>query len=205
MSAPVPPVTPESNPTTAPLSPPAPSGGTLKWVLRVLIATVIVVVAVAGYVYLNEKPPVAIGQVTNLYVYPVHRVNNAGGGLQGMVGVEQKFDQVILVAQVHLHNQSQGPLFVFDMFGNLSLPGQNFRSLAATATDFNRVFIAYPEIAAMKQPPILRNSTIPAGSDLDGELVLNFPITKEQWDQRQSMSVTIQFTHQKDLILQAPK
>ena len=200
MSAPVPPVVSPTPPPDAP-----PLAKALSVVLKVLAAAAITVLVIAAYVYFNEKPPVATGEVRHLSVYPVHRLANPGAGMQGMVGVEQKVDQVIVIAQVRLRNQSKGPLFVFDMFGQLGLPDQQLRSLAATTSDFDRVFVAYPQLASMKQPPLLRDTTIPAGATIDGELIFNYPITREQWDARRSMDVTVQFLHQKDLVMQSPQ
>ena len=87
----------------------------------------------------------------------------------------------------------------------LSLPGEEHRSLAANATDFNRVFVAYPQLVPLKQQPLLRDITIPAGETVEGQLIFNYPITKDQWDLRRSFDVTISFNHQKDLVLPAPQ
>lgn len=174
-------------------------------VFKILGAAAISLLAIAAYVYFNEHPPVATGEVTHLSAYAVHRVAHPGAGEHGLMGIEQVYDQMIVIATVHLHNQSNGPLFVFDMFGDLSLPDQDLHALAASTSDFDRVFIGYPQLLPMKQHPLLRDATIPAGADLDGQLVFNFPITQEQWDKRKSLKITTQFTHQKDLVIQAPQ
>ena len=118
---------------------------------------------------------------------------------------ENKFDEIIVIADVRLHNQSEGPVFLADMAAMLKLPTEEDRSLAASTSDFNRVFVAYPALAPMKQQPLLRDITIPAGASAEGQLIFNYPITKEQWDQRQSLNLVLSFTHQKDLVLLAPQ
>ena len=118
---------------------------------------------------------------------------------------ENKFDEIIVIADVRLHNQSEGPVFLADMAAMLKLPTEEDRSLAASTSDFNRVFVAYPALAPMKQQPMLRDITIPAGATVEGQLVFNYPITKEQWDQRQSLNLVLSFTHQKNLVLLAPQ
>ncbi len=166
----------------------------------------IVLLAIAAYVYFNEKPPVVAGEVLHLTAYPIHSESKANQFTsQSIAPVENKFDEIIIVADVRLHNQSQGPVFLADMAALLKLPTEEDRSLAASASDFNRVFIAYPALAPMKQQPLLRDTTIPAGETAEGQLVFNYPITKEQWDQRQSLELILSFTHQKDLVLQAPQ
>lgn len=160
---------------------------------------------IAAYVYFNEKPPAAAGEVTHLTAYPIHQVSNAIPEGSRAARVELNFDEIIVIAQVRLHNQSDGPLFLSDMAALLSLPGEEHRSLAASPNDYNRVFVAYPQLASMKQQPLLRDTTIPAGQTVEGQLVFNYPITKDQWDLRRSLDITLSFLHQKDLTLSAPQ
>jgi len=172
----------------------------------VLAAFVIVVLAIGAYFYFGEKPPVAAGEIMHLTAYPIHRVSNAAlAATPNAAKVENTFDQIIIVADVRLHNQSQGPLFVSDMSALLELPSEEDHSLAANASDYNRVFIAYPELLPMKREPLLRDTTIPQGATADGQLIFNYPITKDQWDQRKSLDITISFLHQKDLVLPVPQ
>ena len=211
MSAPVPPIVPPLTPppsrqrTSPRLTTLDSIGRGASPILKIGLAAAVTVLAIAAWFYFGDKPPVTTGEVTHLTAYPIHRVSNAGEGRQGVVGVEQTFDEVIVIAQVRLHNQSKGPLFVHDMAGLVSLPDLELRSVAATTSDFGRVFIAYPQLAPMKQHPLLRDTTIPAGATVDGQLVFNYPITTEQWDLRRSMGITISFLHQKDLTMQAPQ
>ena len=119
--------------------------------------------------------------------------------------VEDNFDETIIIADVRLHNQSQGPVFLADMSALLKLPSEEDHSLAATSADFNRVFVGYPALAPMKQQPLPRDITISAGATVEGQPVFNYPITKEMWDKRQSLELTLSFIHQKDLVLLAPQ
>jgi hypothetical protein len=146
-----------------------------------------------------------VGEVTHLTAYPIHRVSNAIPEGSRAAKVELNFDEIIVVAEVRLHNQTKGPLFLFDMAALLSLPGEEHRSLAANATDYNRVFVAYPQLVPMREQPLLRDTTIPAGETVEGQLIFNYPITKEQWDLRRSLDITLSFLHQKDLTLPAPQ
>jgi hypothetical protein len=175
-------------------------------VLRILIAAIVVLALIGAYVYFNEKPPVATGEVLHLSAYPVHRESKVNQfSTASIAPVQNTFDQVIVVADVRVHNQSSGPLFLADMTGLLKLPSGEFRSLAASTSDFDRVFVAYPALVPMKQQPMLPDITIAPGANIRGQLVFNYPLTKEQWDQRQSLDIALSFTHQKDLVLQAPQ
>ena len=167
---------------------------------------VVVLLVIGAYIYVEEKPPVVAGDVLHLSAYPIHRESKASMFSTPQVGqVDNNFDEVIIIADVRIHNQSQGSVFLADMAALLKLPTEEDRSAAATASDFNRVFIAYPTLAPMKQQPLVRDTTIPAGATAEGQLVFNYPITKEQWDQRKSLDITLSFINQKDLVLQAPQ
>ena len=204
---------PETSATSAQVRPVRPlslataqGGGSGHPVLRVVVAAVIVLLAIGAYVYFNEKPPVVAGEILHLTAYPIHRESKASMFAAQSIGpAENKFDEIVIIADVRLHNQSEGPVFLADMAAMLKLPTEEDRSLAASPSDFNRVFVAYPELAPMKQQPLLRDITIPAGATAEGQLVFNYPITKEQWDQRQSLNLVLSFTHQKDLVLLAPQ
>ena len=184
----------------------ADGGGGGHPLLKVAAAALIVVLAIGAYVYFDEKPPPVAGEILHLTAYPIHRESKARlFGAPSTATVDSTFDQIIVIADLRLHNQSQGPVFLSDMSALLKLPTEEDRSLAAIASDYNRVFIGYPELAPMKQQPLLRDITIPAGATAEGQLVFNYPITKEQWDQRQSLDITISLLHQKDLVLLAPQ
>jgi hypothetical protein len=173
---------------------------------KVLIAVVIVTLAIGAYFYFGAVPPAASGEITHLTAYPIHRDSKGEKAADPNVAkTENAFDQIIVVAEVRLRNQSAGPIFLSDMSALLSLPTEEHRSLAAIASDYDRVFVAYPELAPMKHEPLLRDTTIPAGATAEGQLVFNYPITKDQWDMRRSLDLTISFLHQKDLVLPAPQ
>jgi hypothetical protein len=174
-------------------------------VLKLLIAAVIVMLAIGAYVYFGQRPPAASGEVTHLTAYPIHKVTNNIPYGSKAAHVEQTFDEIIVVAQVRLRNQTQGPLFLSEMTCLVGLPGEEHRSIAASINDYNRVFIAYPELLPMKQQPLLRDTTIAAGDTVEGQLIFNYPITKDQWDLRRSVDITISFLHQNDLVLPAPQ
>lgn len=175
-------------------------------VLRIIVAAFIVVLGIAAYIYFNEKPPPVVGEVLHLTAFPIHRESKANQfATQSIAPVESTFDEIIVIADVRLHNQSQGPVFLSDMSAFVQMPSDGYHSLAANTSDFNRVFVAYPQLAPMKLQPLLRDITIPAGATVEGQLVFNYPITKETWDKRQSLDLTLSFTHQKDLVLPVPQ
>jgi hypothetical protein len=179
-----------------------PSSNALK---VVLMALVLVVAAIGAYVYFGEKPPVAAGEIVHLTAVPIHHESTTPEAA-GMPGQDESYDQVLVMAQVKLHNQSQGPLFLREMFAALILPDDlERRSLAVNRTDFARAFIAYPQLLPLKGDPIVRDITIEAGQTVEGMMLFPFPITREQYDKKRSLDINVIFMHQKTLVLRAPQ
>src|ERR1700730_5561445 len=56
----------------------------------------------------------------------------------GMMGVHQPFDQMLVLANVRIHNQSKIPVYTHDMWAIVKLPDMDRRGLAAGGTDLAR-------------------------------------------------------------------
>src|SRR5579862_1206170 len=130
-------------------------------------AFVLVVVAIGAYVWINNKPPVHAGQVLGVNIYPIHRELGTGpvnkSRTEGIAGQPDIYDQMIVLADVQIKNQTDIPLFLHDMWGVVHLPDEDQRSLAASGTDFAKVFIAYPDLKPMEKSPLPRDLTLAPG------------------------------------------
>ncbi len=181
---------------------PNPGSNALK---AVLIALVLVVAAVGAYVYFGEKPPVANGELIHVSAIPIHQQSDLPAAA-GMPGQTDAFDEVIVMAQVRLHNQSKIPLFLHEMYASLALPDDVERtSIAANKSDFGRAFVAYPQLMPLKGEPILRDITIDPGQTVEGMMLFPFPITGAQYDQKKSLDINVIFMHQKTLTIHVPQ
>jgi hypothetical protein len=56
----------------------------------------------------------------------------------------------------------------------------------------------------MRMDPLRRNIEIAPGQSVDGLLVFSYPLSRDQWNTRKSMQVTISFKGAKDVTLNAP-
>jgi hypothetical protein len=183
-------------PNLAQVDPPHPFRAALK---AILIAATVVTIAIGLYVYLGQKPPVASGEVLSTTVYPVHAVSSGGGG-EGMPGVSESNDQVIVLTKVRVRNQTNIPLFLEDISMSIKSPdGTDQENIAANDKDIDRVFEAYPSLRYLKTDSIQRDITLTPGQSVEGLEVFNFPISKEQWDTLQTSKVVFNFMHQKNL------
>jgi len=179
------------------------------WFPAVAATVVLVVLAVGVYVWIKLIPPVHAGQVLSVDVYPIHRELSTGpvngsktDGLQGQPDV---YDQLIVLANVRIKNQTNIPIFLHDMWGIVHLQDdEEERSLAASARDFDKVFIAYPDLKPLRKDPLPRDLTLTPGQQVEGMVICNFPISKAQWDSRRDMEMHFGFLHQNSLVLTVP-
>lgn len=174
--------------------------------LVILAATVLVVLAIGAYVYISNKPPVHSGQVLSVNIYPIHRELRTGPSTEGLAGQNEVYDQLLVFAEVKIKNQTNIPLFLHDMSGIINIPNDEpQRSIGAGASDFQKVFIAYPDVAPYKKNPILRGTTLQPGEEIDGGVIFSYPLSKAQWDSRTGFDLDFVFLHQKDLVLHVAK
>jgi hypothetical protein len=168
-----------------------------------LIAFVLLSVGITLFLMADRKPPVAAGEVTQAWIHPVHtisRPHDAGG----VEAAPEAFDQVLVFAHVRVRNQSKEPIVIKTLMTNATLDGVIHTSYAATATDYDRIFIAYPEIAGLRSNTLTRDTIIQPGQVLDGMMVSAFHASKEQWQTKKDLNFTIDFKMHPSLVLQAP-
>lgn len=175
--------------------------GNHPW-FTVLTATVVVLCCIGAYVWINYRGPVHAGQVVSVSTYPIHREESTGSGLGGVNGGPNIFDEVIVIADVKIKSQTKLPLFLHDMYGDVKMAnGDVQRSLAASAEDYKKVFVAYPTLAPQEKTALPRDITLSPGQEVEGQMIFHFPITAKDWDQRKGFDVVVGFVHQKDLVL----
>lgn len=173
----------------------------------VAVAIAVAVLAAAGvFVWIYTRPALQTGKVLSVNTYSIHRELGTGpvngSRTEGVAGQPDIYDQMIVLADVQIKNQTDIPLFLHDMRGVVHLPDEDQTSLAASGTDFAKVFIAYPDLMKFKKDPLPRDLTLAPGQQVEGLVINNYPISKAQWDSRTGMDLTFSFLHQKPLVLQ---
>jgi hypothetical protein len=170
--------------------------------LVVLAATAIVIACIGGYVWFYNTGPVHAGQVVSVSGYSIHRELSTGSGLGGVNGQANIYDEEIVIADVKIKSTTKLPLFLHDMWAEVTLPsGEVQQCLAASGEDYKKVFIAYPALAAQKRTPVPRDITLTPGQEIEGQMIFHFPISQKDWDGRKQFDVVVGFIHQKNLVL----
>jgi len=174
--------------------------GTSHVVVATVIAAVVVTIAIAIYVLAGEKPPAATGEIVQVTVHPMHTVTS-GFDANGADMAKQSYDHVLVFTHVKLHNQGKVPLFLHQVAMNATLEDGVHTSYAATATDYERVFIAYPDLAALHGKALSIEATVDPGQTVEGDTVSSFRVTKQQWDAHKDLSYVFAFRYQPSLTL----
>jgi hypothetical protein len=171
--------------------------GTSHVVWASVAATVVVSIAIAVYVIAGEKPPVANGQVLDVWAHSMHTVTPAFDASGANIS-QDSFDQVLVFTKVRLYNQSKQPLFLHQVLTNVTLAdGSVDSSFAATASQYERIFLAYPNLAQWHSTALSPdNLTLEPGQTAEGTFVSSFRMAKEQWDSRKSLDFTFGFRFQ---------
>src|ERR1700677_789174 len=165
-----------------------------------LAAAVVVSAAIALYFIWGQKPPAASGEIEQIWVHSQHS-ESSGFDANGAPMAKEAFDQVYVFALVKLHNQSKEPLFLHNVMTNATMDDGIHSSYAATVSDYNRVFLAYPDMPVPHGKPLSPQSTINPGQTVEGTIVSAFRLTQEQWGARKDLNFSFGIQYHPDLVL----
>jgi hypothetical protein len=171
--------------------------GTSHVVIAAIVAGLVVSIAIAIYVIAEQKPPFAAGEITAIWAHPQH-TETSGIDAAGAPMPKQDVDQVMVFATVSLQNKTDHPLYLGDVTTNVTLAdGSIAHCFAANKGDYDRIFVAYPNIPVPHLTPISPlDTTVPPGQTVTGTFVSAFKMTQQQWDARKSLDFTFAFKYQ---------
>jgi len=172
--------------------------GTSPMVWAAVAAAVLVSIAIAVYVIAGEKKPVASAEIVEVWAHPMHTVT-PGFDASGAAISQETFDQVLVFAHVRLHNQFKGPLFLHQIQTNITLADGVHTSFAAAPSQYERIFIAYPEMAPWRAATLPIEATLDTGQTAEGTFVSSFRMPKDQWDARKALTFTFGFRYQPEV------
>lgn len=165
-----------------------------------LAAFVVVTIGIVLFLVAIHKPPIAAGEVTQVWAHGVHTLNTPIDA-NGVQSAGETFDQVLVFAQIRVRNQSDQPIVLKDMLTNATFADGIHSSYAATAVDYDRIFIAYPDLKGLHSKTLIRDTIVLPGQVLDGMIISSFHVSQAQWAARKDLSFTIQFKYHPDLVL----
>jgi hypothetical protein len=110
-----------------------------------------------------------------------------------VAAVEVPNQNMILAAiTLTLRNTPTRPLWIKTIAAQLTTAdGKTFDDEAASAIDLDRYFRAFPALKESSAPPLSPETKLLPGAQQRGTIVVSFGVTKEAFDQRRSLTVSI--------------
>jgi hypothetical protein len=159
---------------------------TLPPVVPVLIAAAAVAVIVAIVMFTNRATPIMNGSIAK-----VAAVDMDGNTL---VAVKLQFNNVI-----------EKQIWIKDISSELeTADGKKYKDGAAPSGDVARYMQAAPGLAEAEAEPIKAELKIPARTSYIGGTVFSYPVSKQDFDARKSLTLRIQIYDQPTLVLKQP-
>jgi len=116
-----------------------------------------------------------------------------GGSVDNITAVEIPDQNSVLVAvNVTVRNSGEKPLWIHDITATIKTDSGDLTDKAASAIDFDRYFQAFPALKERALAAIPPETKIPIGGQTQGTVMVSFPVTREGFDKRKSLSIVIQ-------------
>lgn len=156
---------------------------TLPPVAPVAIAIVLVAIVVAIIAYTERAKPIAQGGIDAAYF------SQPTGMPSPMVLIE-----------VSLRDVGDKTLYIKSIKAGIKTDQGDQSDEAASASDVDRYLQAYPDLRGHERP-LMVEMKIQPGGEQKGSVLVSFPVTKEQFDARKDLSVTIEPYDQAPIVL----
>ena len=116
------------------------------------------------------------------------------GSIDFVAAAEVPGQNMILTAITFtLRNTTDKPLWIHTLKARLTTADdKTFDDDAASAVDLDRYFQAFPALKESSEPPLSPETKLLARTEQKGTLIVGFKVTREAFDQRKSLTVTIQ-------------
>ncbi len=118
----------------------------------------------------------------------------AAGSIDSVNAVEVLGQNMTMVAvTMTLRNGGKRSFWIHTLKARLTdADGKTFDDEAASGVDFDRYFQAFPALKENTQPPLSPEARLLPGTEQKGTIIVSFPVTKDAFDKRKSVAVTIQ-------------
>jgi hypothetical protein len=115
------------------------------------------------------------------------------GSLDNVVAVDLPGQNSVLVALTFtLHNSGKKPMWIHSIQGNLATSSGDSLGEAVSAVDFDRYFQAFPALKTNAEPALVPEDKLQPGQEVKRTVMVGFPVSRDAFNQRKSVSVIIQ-------------
>lgn len=136
----------------------------------------------------------AIAIVVAIVSFQERAKPQGAGSIDLVSAVEIPGQKMVLAAvTLTLRNNANNSLWIHTLKAQLTTAdGHTNEDEAASAVDLDRYFQAFPVLKESSEPPLPPETKLLPGATQRGTIMFSFPVTKEAFDQRKSLTVTIQ-------------
>ncbi|MGA9642207.1 MAG: hypothetical protein WBQ72_12480 [Terriglobales bacterium] len=136
----------------------------------------------------------AVALVVGIIAFHQRAQPQGAGAVDLVSSAEVPGQHTLLVAITFtLHNTAEKSLWIRSLKAQLTAAdGHTYEDEAASAVDLDRYYQLFPALKESTEPPLPPESKLLAGASQKATIVVSFPLTKEAFDQRKSLAVTIQ-------------
>jgi hypothetical protein len=136
----------------------------------------------------------AVAVIVGLFAFKERPKPQGAGSIDFVVAAEVPGQNMILTAiTLTLRNTADKPLWIHTLKAQLTTADdKTFDDEAASAVDLDRYFQAFPSLKESSEPPLPPETKLQAGAEQRGTIIVSFKVAREAFDQRKSLTVTIQ-------------
>jgi hypothetical protein len=149
----------------------------------VAIAIVLVAIVVGIIAYTQRAKPAAQGHIDGVWF-----------------SQPANMPSPMILVEVTLNNVGEKTLYIKDIKADVKTDQGDQSDEAASASDYDRYLMAYPDLRGHARP-LQVEMKIPPGAEQKGAVMVSPPITQQQFDARQDLTVTIEPYDQRPIVL----
>jgi hypothetical protein len=149
---------------------------TLPNAVPVGVAMLLVVLVLGILAYVLRARPVAAGSIDEAFAVTVPNQNSS-----------------LAIVNVSFQNVSEKPLRLLNVSVGVNAKGAQFNDDLGAVADYPRYFQAFPELEQHARAALVRDSKLAPMEKASGSVIVSFPLTQEEFDARDSLTVTLTF------------
>lgn len=136
----------------------------------------------------------AVAVIVGIFAFKERQKPQGAGSIDFVAAAEVPGQNMILAAiTMTLRNTTDKPLWIKNLKAHLTTADdKTFDDDAASAVDLDRYYQGFPALKESSEPPLPPETKLPAGGQQKGTIIVSFKVAKEAFDQRKSLTVTIQ-------------
>jgi len=142
----------------------------------------------AGIVLIGLAIAAIVGGIL-MFIYRAKPV--AAGGINTITSVAMSDNTVMTAVQLDVSNATPKRWYIQAISAKVKTEQGEWSDEAAPAVDSQRYFQAFPALGEAGTQVLKFDQKLAPGEHETGTVVFSFPITKEQFDQRKSLTITI--------------